>query len=121
MPGENPGAGPVAIPRAAPLAVRVAPPVVASAPVAAPVPVVAAPRAVAAEPVVAPQPVAPPTEVAAVAAPSPYDAHCKAVAHQRSADARANGYSFNMADVVYNGAYKDCVAWDTQHGPGVSR
>jgi hypothetical protein len=57
----------------------------------------------------------------AAAGPGPYDAHCKAVARQRAADARANGYSFNMADVVYDGTYKDCVVWDTLHGPGASR
>jgi hypothetical protein len=122
VPAESPAREPVAIPRAAPVAVRVAPPVVASAPVAAPAPIVAAPRVVAAEPVVVPRPAPPPvTEVAAIAPPSRYDVHCKAVAHQRAADARANGYTFDMADVIYAGTYKDCVAWDSQHGPGVSR
>ena len=115
MPGENPGPESVAIPHTAPTL-----PVVASAPLAAPAPVVAAP--VLATPVPTPQPVAAPeTEMAAVAPPSPYDEHCKAVAHQRAADARANGYSFNMADAIYDGTYQDCVAWDTQHGPGISR
>ena len=120
MPGENPGTEPAAFPHTAPVAARVAPPVVASAPLAPPAPVVAPPPVVAAAPVVTPQPLATPvTEMAAVA--TPYDEHCKAVARQRAADARANGYSFDMADTVYDGTYKDCVAWDSQHGPSVAR
>jgi hypothetical protein len=42
--------------------------------------------------------------------------HCQAVAHQRAADARANGYSFEMEDLIYDGTYKDCVQWDSRHG-----
>lgn len=127
VPGENPATEPVAVPHTAPVAVRAAPPVVAFAPPAASAPVVAAPivarpPVVAAAPVVVPRPAAPPlAEVAAVAVPSPYSEHCKAVARQRASDARANGYSFGMADTIYDGTYKDCVAWDMQHGPGVSR
>jgi hypothetical protein len=121
VPGESPGAEQAAIPHTTAVAVRPAPVVVASAPLAAPAPVFAPPVVVAA-PVVAPRPVASPAvEMADMASPSLYDEHCKAVAHQRAADARANGYSFNMADAVYDGTYKDCVIWDTQHGPGVSR
>jgi hypothetical protein len=124
VPGENPGTEPVAVAHAPPVAVRVAPPtVVASAPLAPPPPAVAPPPTrpvLAAAPVAAPRPVLPVAEMAA-AGPGPYDAHCKAVAHQRAADARANGYSFSMADVVYDGTYKDCVVWDTLHGSGVSR
>jgi hypothetical protein len=123
VPGENPGTESVAIPHTAPVVARVAPPVVvASVPLAAPAPVVAARPVVVATPVVAPQPAASPAfETADAARPSPYDEHCKAVAHQRAADARANGYSFGMADAVYDGTYKDCVVWDTQHGSSVSR
>jgi hypothetical protein len=122
VPGENTATEPVAIPHVAHVTSRITPPVVASAPLAAPPPIVAAPPVVAAAPVVVPRPVAPPAaEVAAVAPPSPYNAHCKAVAHQRAADARANGYTFDMADVIYDGTYKDCLAWDTRHGPDVPR
>ena len=128
VPGENPGTEPTAIAHTAPVAVRVAPPVVASTPLVAPAPVVTAPTTVAARPVVAAAPVVAPESVASpvaemtvAAAPSPYEEHCKAVAHQRSADARANGYGFDMADAVYNGTYNDCLAWDTQHGPSVAR
>lgn len=45
------------------------------------------------------------------------DVHCRAVAHQRAADARANGYSFDMETTIYDGTYKDCVAWYANH-PG---
>jgi len=45
----------------------------------------------------------------------PYDAHCHAVAHQRAADARANGYSIEMEETVYQGTYKDCMSWESQH------
>jgi hypothetical protein len=80
--------------------------------------------------VVAPPPPAPVTEappppaetqapqIAAAPVPNAVDAHCQAVAHQRAADAHANGFSFKMADVIYEGTYKDCVAWDAQHGAG---
>jgi hypothetical protein len=44
-----------------------------------------------------------------------FDAHCVAVARQRATDARANGYSIEMEDTIYQGTYKDCVAWDAQH------
>lgn len=120
VPDES--AGTVAAEPPAPVAVASAPAPVAVPPrpvYAPPPPVVAA-----AEPVVPPAPFgAPPPpvpgsdELAAVAAPSPYEQHCKAVAHQRAADARANGYSFEMADTIYDGTFKDCVTWDTQHGP----
>jgi len=69
-----------------------------------------------------PAPVAPPPrDIAAVATTTPnaVDAHCQAVAHQRATDARANGYSFGMAQTIYDGTYKNCVAWDSQHGPGL--
>lgn len=112
MPGESPSAEPVVVPHTERIAARVAPP-----PAAPPAPVLVAPPA-------PPTPVAPPVaEMTADATPvpGPYDAHCKAVAHQRSADARANGYSFAMADTIYGSTYKDCLAWDTQHGLGVSQ
>ena len=115
VPGENAGAEtarPVVAARApAPVIARatVAPaPVVALAPAAAPVPVVPPPG---------PAPVAPPVaDVAAAAIPNAADPHCEAVAHQRSTDARANGYSFEMAQTIYDGTYRDCIAWDSQHG-----
>lgn len=63
-----------------------------------------------------PQPSTPAPEEGAAA--NPVNAHCDAVARQRAADARANGYSFKMETVVYDGTYKDCVAWDSEHAPG---
>ena len=114
VPGENPGTGtPVAFQHPAPMIAS------APAPAMAPPPTVVA-AAPPPAPVVAPPP-PPEDEVAAVAPPGPYDEHCKAVAHQRAADARANGYSFDMADEIYDGTFKDCLAWDTQHGPRVVR
>jgi len=80
-------------------------------------------------PAVAP---APPAETAPAMAPPPtadetptgpvnaIDAHCQAVAQQRAADARANGYSFKMESTVYNGTYQECVEWDARHGIGAS-
>jgi len=110
--GWVPGESPAPVQRTAPAAASIPAPVVAPAPVAEISPFVA-PQPVAPAPVAAP-------DVTAAETPSPYDAHCKAVAHQRAADARANGYSFDMADAVYNGTYKDCVTWDRQHGPDTS-
>jgi hypothetical protein len=43
------------------------------------------------------------------------DAHCREVADQRAMDARANRYSIEMEHIIYEGTYKDCVAWDSQH------
>lgn len=43
------------------------------------------------------------------------DSHCQAVARQRAADARANGYRLDMETTIYDGTYKDCVAWDSSH------
>ena len=37
------------------------------------------------------------------------DAHCQAVARQRANDARANGYSIEIADSVFSEAYQDCM------------
>lgn len=48
---------------------------------------------------------------------NPIDAHCRAVARQRAADAGANGYSLEMENTIYAGTYKDCVSWDTAHRP----
>ena len=67
----------------------------------------------------------PPAPVAVAAEPPAptgvINAHCQVVARLRAADARANGYSFAMAQTIYDGTYKDCVAWDLQHGLGVAR
>ena len=80
------------------------------APVIAQAPLVQAPPA----PFLAGPPIQP-----ASATPPPIpliNTHCQAVAHQRAADARANGYSFEMEDLIYDGTYKDCVQWDSRHG-----
>jgi len=66
----------------------------------------------------APVPSPPPMQPAS-ASPPPIplvNTHCQAVARQRAADARANGYSFEMEDLIYDGTYKDCVQWDSRHG-----
>lgn len=42
--------------------------------------------------------------------------HCRNVANQRASDARANGYSLEMERFILDGTYKDCMAWDNQHG-----
>lgn len=93
-------------------------------PRAAPAP---APVVTTAPPAIATPPAAPPPEppadvpqpqpqIASAPVPNLVDAHCRAVAHQRAADAHANGFSFEMSDIVYDGTYKDCVAWASQHG-----
>jgi hypothetical protein len=46
---------------------------------------------------------------------APVNAHCDQVARQRAADARANGYTLEMEDTIYQGTYRDCVAWDSRH------
>ncbi len=43
------------------------------------------------------------------------DARCRTAAAQREADARANGYSIELADQIYRGALLDCLAWVTAH------
>jgi hypothetical protein len=79
------------------------------------------PNVVAQAPLTSPPPSVPPPEIhRASIAPAPpvplVNTHCQAVARQRAADARANGYSFEMEDAVYDGTYKDCVEWDSRHG-----
>jgi hypothetical protein len=44
-----------------------------------------------------------------------YDTKCVAVARQRALDARENGYDIDMENTIYQGTYKDCVAWDSRH------
>ena len=126
VPGENVTAekAPVRTRTAAPTPPPYVPPapLVAAAPVAAPTPppptyVPPAPVVAAAPAIAAPAPEA----VSAVPPPSPVDVHCRAVAHQRSADAHANGYTFAMAQTIYDGTYKDCVAWNSQHSLGTTR
>jgi hypothetical protein len=49
-------------------------------------------------------------------APPAYDnAHCQAIAYERAADAKANGYDDESREIVYSGTYAECVAWDKQH------
>ena len=43
------------------------------------------------------------------------DAHCQAIAHERAADAKANGYDDELREIVYSGTYAECAAWDKQH------
>ena len=103
------------------LPVRSTAPVIAQTPIVAPPPIIAS---AAPPPVVPPPPPAappPPDDMTAATEPPPVDAHCQAVAHQRSTDARANGYTFEMAQTIYDGTYRDCIAWDSQHGPALVR
>lgn len=55
-------------------------------------------------------------DAAATRADTYSDEHCVAVAKQRAQDARVNGYSVEMETAVYQGTYRDCAAWDAQHG-----
>jgi len=43
------------------------------------------------------------------------DAHCQAIAQERAADAKANGYDEELREIVYSGTYAECAAWDKQH------
>ncbi|HTW33580.1 MAG TPA: hypothetical protein VMD53_03100 [Rhizomicrobium sp.] len=43
------------------------------------------------------------------------DAHCAAVARERTADAKVNGYDDDLSEIVYSGTYADCAAWDKKH------
>jgi hypothetical protein len=99
---------PVARPSASPTPLVQAPP----APVIEQGPPVQAPPA----PVLAPTPQRIQPASATAAAIPLVNTHCQAVAHQRAADARANGYSFEMTDLIYDGTYKDCAQWDNRHG-----
>ena len=49
------------------------------------------------------------------AAPSGIDAHCRAVARQRTEDAAANGANEEFQRDIRNGTYADCVEWATKH------
>ena len=46
---------------------------------------------------------------------SPANAHCEAVARQRSLDAKANDYSIELEDKIYKLTYQECVHWDAEH------
>ena len=50
----------------------------------------------------------PPAPVAATAE----DARCKAVAYERAADAKANGYDDDLREVIYSSTYDECTEWD---------
>src|SRR3974390_1338370 len=41
------------------------------------------------------------------------DAYCHGVAHQRMLDGKAYGYDRDTLKAIYNGAYRDCMAWRT--------
>jgi hypothetical protein len=45
------------------------------------------------------------------------NAHCAALAYERAADAKANGYDDELREAVYSGTYAECAAWDRQHAP----
>ena len=51
----------------------------------------------------------------AAAATAPVNARCMAVAYQRRADAKANGFDDDMLSEVYNRTYAECYAWDRDH------
>ncbi|HEX9159588.1 MAG TPA: hypothetical protein VF835_05115 [Rhizomicrobium sp.] len=104
------------------------PQVVAAQPVTATPPAYVAPppppQVMAVQPVTAPPPPAPaiamqiasPQTPAAVPLPPPApDAHCEAVARQRADDAAANGLDRETQEVVRQGTYANCLAWDSQH------
>jgi len=55
------------------------------------------------------------SQPAASATPAYDDAHCQAIAYERAADAKANGYDDELREIVYSGTYAECVAWDKQH------
>jgi hypothetical protein len=60
----------------------------------------------------------PPAVTAARAAPAPsaaIDAHCKYLAKLRAGDAAFQGEDPDTQEAVYNGTYRDCVAWDAAH------
>ena len=42
---------------------------------------------------------------------TPDEAHCRAVAEERAADALANGYGFEVEQSVYQETYGDCMTW----------
>jgi hypothetical protein len=53
---------------------------------------------------------------AAAAAPAPAaDAHCRAVAAQRADDARASGMDSDMQQIVRDGTFRNCMAWQMAH------
>lgn len=58
---------------------------------------------------------------AAAVTPAPPDirAHCASIAESRASDAAASGYENDMQKVVHDGAYKDCMSWQTAHGGAI--
>jgi hypothetical protein len=60
----------------------------------------------------------PPAVTAARAAPAPsatVNAHCKNLAKLRASDAAFQGEDPDTQKAVYNGTYRNCVAWDAAH------
>ena len=60
----------------------------------------------------------PPAVTAARSAPPPSAAvstHCKTLAKLRAGDAAFQGEDSDTQTAVYNGTYRDCVAWDAAH------
>ena len=54
------------------------------------------------------------------AAPTPpqqstAQAHCLAVAKQRTDDAAANGLDGDTQKIVHDGTYRNCMNWETAH------
>jgi len=45
------------------------------------------------------------------------NAHCTALAREREADAKENGFDDDMRAQIYSGTYAECAAWDKQHPP----
>lgn len=43
------------------------------------------------------------------------NAHCTALAQERVADAKENGYDAELRKQIYSGTYAECAAWDKQH------
>ena len=60
----------------------------------------------------------PPAVTVARAAPAPsaaVDAHCKYLGKLRAGDAAFQGEDPDTQEAVYNGTYRDCIAWDAAH------
>lgn len=48
---------------------------------------------------------------------SPFDARCRELAQERADDARFRNYDAAVQNTVFQGTYKDCIAFDEQHRP----
>jgi hypothetical protein len=66
-------------------------------------------------PAVQPAAIAGSAAAVAVSVPADTEAHCRSLATQRMRDSEANGYDADLQQQVFNGTWRDCMAWAARH------